>query len=189
MRARPYPCLSWPRSDSWAALAAVTAGLLSGCDTRPAGFESSANPVVLERDFSGRSYATGYFANSITGLRRDFRVTLDGASKAGVFVLAERFDYADGEKGVKTWRFESQGDGSYLGTREDVVGFAKVARDGNAIRLSYDVDLPGGNGPTRVHFEDILARTADGTVVNDAVVSKFGVPVGSVDLRFSRKPL
>jgi hypothetical protein len=137
----------------------------------------------------GRSYATGYFKNSLTGTRRDFTVKLDGVNKGGVFLLSERFDYADGEKGVKTWRFESLGDGRYRGTREDVVGFADVARDGNAIRLSYDVDLPGGSGPTRVHFEDILARTADGTVVNNAVVSKFGVPVGVVDLRFSRTPL
>jgi hypothetical protein len=161
---------------------------LASCATRPASLENSASPILLERDFLGRTYATGYFKNSITGLRRDFRVTLDGTNKAGTFVLSERFRYADGEKGVKTWRFESLGHGHYRGTREDVVGFADVVRDGNAIRLSYDVDLPGESGPTRVHFEDILARTADGTVVNNAVVSKFGVPVGAVDLRFSRNP-
>jgi hypothetical protein len=166
---------------------AVALGL-AGCATRPASLDNSAGPLVLERDFLGRSYATGYFRNSITGLRRDFKVTLDGATKAGSFVLTERFAYADGEKGVKTWRFQSLGDGRYRGTREDVVGFADVARDGNAIRLSYDVDLPGDGGPTRVHFEDILARTANGTVVNNAVVSKFGVPVGVVELRFSRNP-
>ena len=189
MNVRLSSCLPWPRSVSSAALVAAVVGLLSGCATRPAGLENSASPLVLERDFLGRSYATGYFMNSITGLRRNFKVTLDGASKPGGFLLSERFDYADGEKGVKTWRFESLGDGRYRGTREDVVGYADVARDGNAIRLSYDVDLPGAYGPTRVHFEDIHARTADGTVVNNAVVSKFGVPVGAVDLRFSRNPL
>ncbi|WP_294541379.1 DUF3833 family protein [uncultured Rhodoblastus sp.] len=168
------------------ALAAAIA--LAGCATRPASVENGAGPLALERDFSGRTYATGYFSNTITGLRRDFKVTLDGASQGGAFVLTERFVYADGEKGVKTWRFHSLGDGRYRGTREDVVGFADVARDGAAIRLSYDVDLPGDGGPTRVHFEDILVRTANGKVVNNAVVSKFGVPVGVVDLRFSRNP-
>jgi hypothetical protein len=166
---------------------AVTLALAS-CATRPASVDSSSGPLVLKRDFLGRSYATGAFRNSITGFRRDFKVTLDGANKSGVFVLSERFAYADGEKGVKTWRFESLGHGRYRGTREDVVGFAEVVQDGNAIRLSYDVDLSGENGPTRVHFEDILLRTADGTVMNNAVVSKFGVPVGVVDLRFSRNP-
>jgi hypothetical protein len=161
---------------------------LAGCATRPESVENSTRPLVLERDFLGRSYATGYFRNSITGLRRDFKVTLDGSNQAGIFQLSERFDYADGEKGVKTWRFQSLGDGRYRGTREDVVGFADIARDGNAIRLSYEVDLPGGSGPTRVHFEDILLRTPDGEVANNAVVSKFGVPVGMVDLKFSRKP-
>ena len=162
---------------------------VAGCATRPESLAGSGGRLILERDFVGRSYATGYFKNTITGQRRDFKVSLDGVNKGGVFVLSERFDYADGEKGVKTWRFESLGDGRYRGTREDVVGFADVASDGNAIRLSYDVDLPGESGPTRVHFEDILARAAGGTVVNNAVVSKFGVPVGAVVLQFSRTPL
>jgi hypothetical protein len=162
---------------------------LAGCATRPESPEHSAGPLVLERDFAGRSYASGSFTNSITGLRRDFKVTLDGARKGDAFMLSERFNYADGEKGVKTWRFEKLGEGLYRGTREDVVGFAEVTKDGDAIRLSYDVDLPGSGGTTRVHFEDVLARNEDGTVVNRAVVSKFSVPVGAVDLRFSRHPL
>lgn len=161
---------------------------LAGCATRPASVENGVRPLVLERDFQGRSYATGSFRNAITGLRRDFKVTLDGTKKGSAFLLTERFAYADGEKGVKTWRFESLGNGRYRGTREDVVGFADIARDGNAIRLSYDVDLPGESGPTRVHFEDILVRTPGGAVMNNAVVSKFGVPVGVVDLQFSRNP-
>jgi hypothetical protein len=183
-------CPSHLRTRAAPAVFAIAVGLaLAGCATRPASVENNARPLVLERDFQGRSYAAGAFKNSITGLRRDFKVTLDGASQGGAFVLTERFAYADGEKGVKTWRFQSLGDGRYRGTREDVVGFAEIARDGNAIRLSYDVDLPGESGPTRVHFEDILLRTADGKVLNNAVVSKFGVPVGVVDLRFSRNPL
>jgi len=114
---------------------------------------------------------------------------LDGARKGETFLLSDRFNYADGEKGLKTWRFEKLGEGRYHGTREDVVGFAEVTKDGDAIRLSYDVDLPSSSGATRVHFEDVLGRSEDGNIVNRAVVSKFRLPVGAVDLRFSRHPL
>lgn len=172
----------------WLAFVVGAAASAAGCATRPASLGDTAGPLVLERDFRGRSYAVGSFTNSITGQRRDFKVALDGVEADGTFVLTERFDYADGEKGVKTWQFKPLGDGRYRGTREDVVGSADVERDGDAIRLSYDVDLPGAGGPTRVHFEDILAKTQGGVVVNHAVVSKFGVPVGTVDLRFSRSP-
>ena len=105
MSVRLSSCLVWPRSVSSAALVAALVCLLSGCATRPAGLENSASPLILERDFFGRSYATGYFKNSITGLRRDFKVTLDGASKPGAFLLSERFDYADGEKGSQDMAF------------------------------------------------------------------------------------
>ncbi len=161
----------------------------ASCAIRPASLEHSAGPIILERDFGGRTYAAGAFTNSLTGLRRNFKVMLDGTLKGEVFVLTERFDYADGEKGVKTWRFEKLASGDYRGTREDVVGSAVVVMDGNAIRLSYDVDLPSGGEKTRVHFEDILARSEDGAVINHAIVSKFGLAVGEVDLRFARHPL
>src|SRR5664279_2401871 len=100
----------------------------AGCATRPERLGGSTGPLILEHAFLGRSYATGYFKNTITGQRRDFKVRLDGVSKGGAFLLTERFDYADGEKGVKTWRFERLGEGHYRGMREDVVGFADVAR-------------------------------------------------------------
>ena len=168
---------------------AVVGLALAGCATRPPSLEHSAGPIILERDFGGRTYAAGAFMNSLTGLRRGFKVVLDGKLRGGIFVLTERFDYADGEKGVKTWRFEKLASGSYRGTREDVVGSAVVVTDRNAIRLSYDVDLPRSGEKTRVHFEDILARSEGGTVINHAIVSKLGLAVGEVDLRFSRHPL
>ena len=52
------------------------------------------------------------------------------------------------------------------------------------MRLSYDVDLPTGSGPVRVHFEDVIERDASGVIVNRAIVSKLGVPIGDVDLVF-----
>lgn len=156
--------------------------LLGACSTIPMrGVD--AGPVVLERDFKGRTYAKGVFVNSITGSTRAFDVVLDGRWDGKVMTLKERFAYQDGERDVKTWTFTRTEPGRYIGRREDVVGTANVFTDGGAVRLSYDIVIGG----TQVHFEDVIERRADGVIVNRAIVSKFGVPVGTVDLSFARR--
>lgn len=154
---------------------------LAACATVPAR-DPAAGPVVLERDFRGRSYAKGTFVNRITGAARPFDVELDGRWNGRSLVLVERFAFADGERDVKTWTFERVAPGRYVGRREDVVGTAEVFSDNGAVRLSYDVKLGGAT----VRFEDVIEKRSDGVLVNRAIVSKFGVPLGTVDLAFAR---
>lgn len=172
------------------ALALSLTALLPACATRP-DFSGAAETqgVVLERDFKGRSYAKGVFTNRVTGATRGLTVVLDGRVRGDTLTLREAFSYSDGEKDVKTWVFRKAGPGSYVGTREDVVGEAVIRSEGNGVRLSYDVDLPTGSGPVRVHFEDVIERDARGVIVNRAIVSKLGIPIGDVDLVFARKPM
>lgn len=161
---------------------ALLALALAACSTVPMG-APDAGPVVLERDFVGRSYARGVFENRLTGAKRPFDVTLDGHWNGRVLTLVERFAFDDGERDVKTWTFARTALGRYVGRREDVVGTADVYDDRGAVRLSYDVIVGG----TQVHFEDVIERRqADGVIVNRAIVSKFGLPVAAVDLEFSR---
>lgn len=171
-------------------LSLALAGAVSACATAPQ-FSATQAPsgVVLERDFVGRTYAKGVFTNSVTGGKRGLTVVLDGRLRGGALTLREAFAYSDGETDVKTWTFRKTGPDAYAGTREDVVGEAVVRKEGNGVRLSYDVDLATGAGPVRVHFEDVIERNGEGVVVNRAIVSKLGVPIGTVDLAFSRRPL
>jgi hypothetical protein len=168
----------------------ILAGLAAGCATAP-DFTSvqSSRGIVLERDFAGRSYAKGVFTNRVTGARRGLSVVLDGRPRGDTLTLREAFTYSDGETDVKTWSFRKTGPGAYAGRREDVVGDASIRTEGNGVRLSYDVDLATSTGGVRVHFEDVIERRSDGVIVNRAIVSKLGVPIGDVDLVFSRRPL
>lgn len=173
-----------------AASAALFALLPGACATMPMqGQALSAKGVVLERDFLGRFHAKGVFTNRITGTERPFTVVLNGKGNGKSLTLREDFAYADGEKDVKTWVFTRTGPTTWSGTREDVVGAADISTAGGVVRLGYDVDLPTGSGAVRLRFEDVIERSADGMVVNRAIVSKFGLPLGDVDLKFARKPL
>jgi hypothetical protein len=51
-----------------------------------------------------------------------------------------------------------KGDGTYTGTREDVIGEARGWQDGPAFRLEYDIRLPTDNGEPgmKVRFRDVM---------------------------------
>jgi hypothetical protein len=63
-----------------------------------------------------------------------------------------------------------------------VIGVARGRRDGRDVLLYYETRIGSGLSPTVVRFQDRLTQTAPGVVLNRAVVSKFGVKVGEVEI-------
>lgn len=170
------------------AASAIVALLLAGCATVPVlDPASAAKPLVLEKFFAGKTYAEGSFVNAITGAERKVKVVLVGSWNGRVLKLFEDFTYADGERAQKTWYLTKTGPGTYTGTREDVIGTADGRADGPLVRLSYDANLMSGGSTIQVRFEDVLELTADGSVLNKAVVSKLGVRIGDVTLRIAHR--
>lgn len=56
----------------------------------------------------------------------------------------------------------------------------------DTIRLSYRADFQAGEDVTRLGFEDVIYFDKDGRLINDAVVTRFGIPVARV--RFEMQP-
>lgn len=146
---------------------------------------AAAAEFRLESWFEGRTVARGEFS-TITGYKRGFDVILTGTWNGRTLNLREDFVFDDGEKDRKTWRFTKTGPGTYSGTREDVIGATTVKVEGNTARFSYDVYLDGKNQKNRVRFADVMELRADGTVLNTAKVSKFGIPIGRTKVEFRR---
>lgn len=160
---------------------------LAACAGRPPVPQSAALPFSLERDLVGKTIGKGSF-RAINGTTRGFTAYLDGQWDGETLTLKEDFLYDDGEKDQKTWRLTRQSDGTWRGSREDVVGEAIGFQDGEAFRLEYEVVLPdedGGAGMT-VKFRDVLVRETDGTVLNTATVGYWGLRVGTVELQIRR---
>ena len=117
-----------------------------------------------------------------TGSERRFSVIIDGSWDGRTLTLVEDFDYADGEKDRKTWVLERTSPGVYVGAREDVVGKARAWTEGNVVRLEYKVEIGGWT----VDFSDVLALREDGSLINRAIVGKWGIRVGRVELVLRR---
>ena len=159
-----------------------------GCASAPAvPDDAGAETFVIERDLVGSMVARGEFS-AITGLQRGFSAELTGTWDGRTYQLNEKFTYDDGERDEKTWVLRPNGDGTYSGVREDVVGEAKGWQDGKHFRLAYDVRLPNDKGEPgmKVRFQDVMALTPTGTVVNHATVGKWGFWIGKVELTIDR---
>jgi hypothetical protein len=159
---------------------------LAACAAAPADPTVATVPVTLDSAFGGRSVGAGVFRD-ITGTERRFAARLDGRLVGDRLTVVEDFVYDDGQEDRLTWIFDRTGPGRWIGRREDTVGPAEVVEDGGLVRLTYTVDFRSLSGVTRLGFADVIYGLPDGRVVNDAVVTRLGVPVGRV--RFELRPL
>lgn len=145
---------------------------------------ADAKPLVLEHFFRGQLVADGTFRSTIGAPDRKMRVKMRGHwnAKTQTLTLVEDFVFSDGEKDRKTWRFTRVAAGEYVGTREDVLGQARVYQDGEAVRLRYKALVRG----YEVSFDDLLVQESTTTVRNTADVRWWFLRVGEVDLSIRR---
>ncbi len=147
-----------------------------------------ADNTGLEEAFHGQALGRGRFRSALIGLNRGFIVMTTGRQVGGLFVLDQIFRFDDGKTDRRTWRFRKTGPKTYAGTRQDVIGEAKVTVDADLIRMSYDIDMPQkSGGQLRLHFEDKVLRSSRGTIQNYAMVYALGMPVGSVETTLIRE--
>jgi hypothetical protein len=159
---------------------------LAACASTPKPPATPGPSITLVSAFEGRTTGRGHFRVWLTGDERRFTAILNGTVKgrAGdrTLTVVEDFAYDDGQKDRLTWVFRETGPGRWTGRREDTVGEATVIEADGKIRLSYVADFRSTSGVTRLGFEDLIYGAQDGTIINDAVISRAGIPVAS--LRF-----
>ncbi len=154
--------------------------LTAGCATRPPSPAGDVRAITLVDAFRGRTVGRGVFRVPIAGVERRFRADLVGTLRGDSFTVVEDFFFEDGETDRLTWRFRRTGPGSWTGRREDTVGEAKVSETGREVRLDYVADVRSRGQVTRLGFSDVIYRRPDGVVINEAVVTRSGLPIGSV---------
>ncbi|MEM6384203.1 MAG: DUF3833 family protein [Pseudomonadota bacterium] len=159
---------------------------LAGCATRPTGPVTNTLPITLVDAFRGQTVGRGLFSVPIAGVERGFDARLDGRISGNTLTVVEDFFFDDGETDRLTWVFTRTGPFEWSGVRDDTVGRATVVETGTEIRLDYTADVVSRGETTRLGFSDIIYRRADGVVINEAVVTRFGFPIGTV--RFELRP-
>ena len=77
-------------------------------------------------------------------------------------------------------------DGRYTGTADDVVGTASGGASGPAFNWRYTLRVPVKERVWEIDFDDWMFLVDDRTLLNRAVMSKFGVRVGELLLSFTK---
>ena len=157
---------------------------LAACATAPAPPTDRGPPITLVSAFQGRTTGRGHFRVWLTGDERRFTARLNGTvtgpEGSRTLTVVEDFLYDDGQEDRLTWVFRETGPGRWTGKREDTVGEATVIEADGQIQLTYLADFRSSSGVNRLGFKDILYARPDGTIVNDAVVTRAGIAVASV---------
>lgn len=171
--------------------AALFCLLLAGCaQMKIADFSGRDPAFTLEQYFAGHTKAYGMFEGRFSGKPpRQFVVDIMGEWQGEVFVLDEKFRFDDGERSERTWRIRKTGPGTYEGEADDVVGIASGISSGNAFNWRYVLDLKvAEDWSVHVNFDDWMLLNDDGVLLNKAVMSKFGIDIGTVTIAFLKPP-
>jgi len=171
-------------------LAAGLAGaaVLAGCAGPEITDYAKETPLLdLRQYFNGTLDAYGVFLDRSGKVARRFTVVMNCSWNGADGVLDEDFVYSDGEKQKRVWRMKYLGEGRYSGTAGDVIGTALGQTSGNAFRWGYTLSLPVGDKVYEVQFDDWMYLMDDRVMLNKAVMSKFGITLGEVQLTFVKR--
>lgn len=185
----PAPALARRRFSALAATGLVASALgLSGCSSGPVVTDYAAEKPVLDLKtyFNGKLRAHGMFSDRSGRIIKRFVVEMDCRWTGEDGVLDEQFTYADGTKERRVWRLKHLGGGRYTGRADDVLGEATGASAGNAFQWRYTLKLPVDGRVWEVDFDDWMVLIDERVMLNRAVMSKFGIRLGEVQLVFTK---
>lgn len=142
--------------------------------------------LVMEEFFNGQLSAHGVVKNWRGLVIRTFNADIKAYWNNGVGTLEEDFVFDDGEQQRRVWTLRPAAGGGYIGTAGDVVGEAGVEIAGNSVFLDYVLMIPWGDGTLNIRIDDRMYLVDHGVIINESAMSKFGLPVGQIQLVIRR---
>ncbi len=155
--------------------------LLSGCSSVKVTDYSEFEPRLdMQAFFRGDLTAYGVVKNRAGRVIRTFNADIVGTWDDGTGVLDEDFIFNDGSEDTRKWVLTPAGQDRYVATAGDVMGDGELRVSGNAVFLDYVLRVPYGDGTVDVRVDDRMYLVAPGVLINESVMTKFGVRVGSI---------
>ena len=144
--------------------------------------------LILEEYFSGKIEAWGLFEDVFGIIRKKFTCSITGnwEKKTNTLIINEGFIYDDGTKENRIWKLIKINNHTYEGTTDNIVGIAKGYTCGNTFHWKYKFQLPMYGRKTIVNFNDFMYLQDSKVIINKAVMSKFGIKLGTVFLFFKK---
>lgn len=161
--------------------------LIGGCSvTKPEIYQNKIPVLTIEDYFSGHVTGHGMVQDRSGEVRRRFVVEMHGQWQGNQGILDENFVYDDGEKQNRQWKLQRLNPHAFTAIAGDVTGIAQGEQFGNAIHMTYVLQVPVGGKIYDIKMDDWLYSIDKNIVLNRATMKKFGFTVGSVTTSFSK---
>lgn len=156
---------------------------LQACSSITVDSYSDFSPVLDPRDyFSGSLTAHGIVKNRRGLVIRTFNADIQASWSNDVGTLVEDFRFDDGEIQQRVWTLTPDGNGSYSGTANDVIGESQLNFVGNSLFMDYVLRIPYGASSVDVRVDDRMYLVSPDILINESRMSKYGLEVGSISL-------
>ncbi|MEH6592087.1 MAG: DUF3833 domain-containing protein [Halioglobus sp.] len=162
---------------------AIIVVLLSACSGLSVDNYAEFSPILdPEEFFDGQLSAHGVVKNRSGRVIRTFNADIAASWAQGTGTLVEDFVFDDGEQQQRIWTLEPDGEAGYIGTAGDVVGAGQLSAAGNSLFLNYVLRIPYGDSTVDVRVDDRMYLVSPNVLINESILKKFGVRVGSLTL-------
>lgn len=141
---------------------------------------------VPEEYFVGCLQGSGGFFDRWGSLTRSFYLNVRGEVIDKVIYLHEDLLYDTGDRLERTYVITPTGENSYKLEANGLVGEGEILAYGNALNWKYVLRQPVKGKEWDLTFDDWMYLLEDGTILNRAFVTKFGLRVGEVSLHFRK---
>ena len=161
----------------------LSLGLLQSCSSVPVTEYADNSPTMVVEDFfNGSLTAHGIVKDRSGKVTRYFSASIKADWVDGVGTLDEVFKFDDGEEQTRIWKLTRDESGGYVGTANDVVGSSALEVSGNSLFLDYVLRIPYDDGSLDLHIDDRMYLVSDRVLINESVMTKWGVKVGQITL-------
>jgi len=161
--------------------------LLTACAATIDDYRGMQPALDLRQFFNGKVMAWGQVQDRSGKIIKRFTVDMTGTWQGNKGTLEEYFNYDDGTRQTRIWHLTALPDGHYIGNADDVVGEAQGQVQGPALKWSYTLALPVNGKTWHVTFDDWMYLHDASTMMNHAVMSKFGIRLGEITLFFRKQ--
>ncbi|MEH6447049.1 MAG: DUF3833 domain-containing protein [Oleispira sp.] len=156
-------------------------------------YKDNQPTLILDQFFNGELTAHGILKNRSGEVTRYFNVTMTGSwNENGIGTLAEKFIFDDDNIQFRTWTFTPITTATgmrYQATANDTLGATMIDLSGNAFFMNYDLLINYKGDDMDVNIDDKMYLINDEVMINESVMTKFGIEVGYITLTIIKSSL
>ncbi|MBE0484422.1 MAG: DUF3833 domain-containing protein [Bacterioplanes sp.] len=163
------------------ATAFVAMAILTACSSLDVNEYADRGPILDPKTFfEGQLCADGVVRSRSGEQIRQFQARILASwDEHGVGTLDEIFEFDDGVE-TRIWTLIPEQDGVYRASASDVPKATQLRYAGNAIHMNYVLRYGEPGDTIDLTMDDWMFLVSPGVVVNETVMSKWGIRVGQV---------